>query len=107
MTDPEQHDADEQIGAVSASPADRPATSTRHTRLLGAAVAVLVVVLLATSAFLWDRSRRLDDELTATRQQVTQMRDGVASFKKCVNVYMQTIGQWSTDVNSRYNYRFC
>jgi hypothetical protein len=31
----------------------------------------------------------------------------VATFKKCVNVYMQTIGTWSNDVSSRYNYRYC
>ena len=109
MTDPDAQDDADPIGAGSAStPAGATSTTAnRRTRLIGAAVAVLVVALLATSALLWTRSRHLDDQLAGMRHQVTEMRDGVATFKKCVNVYMRTIGTWSSDVNSRYNFRYC
>ena len=68
---------------------------------------MLVVVLLATSALLWARSRHLDDQVTGMRHQVTQMHDSVTTFKKCVNTYMRTVGDWSSNVSNGYRYRYC
>jgi hypothetical protein len=107
MTDPNAHEAADETDAAAASTPNGPLHSARRTRVIGAAVAVLVAVLIATSALLWARSRDLDDQVAGMRHQVTQMRDGVTTFKKCVNVYMRTVGNWSSDVNSGYKYRYC
>jgi hypothetical protein len=118
MNQPEVDDARaDESGAVPAS--------GRRTRFRGsvAVVAVMVVMLIGlgvVSETLWSRTRGLEREVAMLQRDRASRPAGVADaanaevtsgdldkFKTCVNAYMRTIGVWSANVESKYEYNFC
>jgi hypothetical protein len=49
----------------------------------------------------------LPDAPASTGGGVNAVKSDIATFKKCVNLYMDTIGAWSSNVESRFDYTFC
>ncbi len=81
---------------------------------------VMVIGLGVVSATLWSRTRGLERDVAMLQRDRASSPIGVAEaagaevtsgdlekFKACVNTYMRTIGVWSTNIASKYEYNFC
>ncbi len=86
---------------------------------------VMLIGLGVVSESLWSRTRGLEREVAMLQRDRASTPAGVAeaagpevagaevtsadleAFKTCVNTYMRTIGVWSANVGSKYEYNFC
>lgn len=51
--------------------------------------------------------RSLSGQIEEVADQVSDNEFAIDDLQRCVNEYMDTIGSWSSNVNSRYTYYYC
>lgn len=122
MNQPEVDDA-------RADESDAVSASGRRARFRGSVavvtvMAVLLIGLGVVAETLWSRTRGLEREVAMLQRDRSTGSAGDAAgtgptasgdvtqaelteFKDCVNDYMRTIGVWSANVGSKYQYKYC
>ena len=77
---------------------------------------IAIAALVGITGLLWSRTSDLQDTVATMQRDARALEaeggaksDAVAikALTTCVNSYMKTIGDWSSNVNDRYNYNYC
>ena len=120
MNQPEVDEARaDESDAVSAPGA--PSRRSRGVVAMRALMAVVLVTFGVVAGTLWTRTRDLEREVATIQRDARARPTGVTGpaagdsattvdltkFKTCVNDYMRTVGVWSANVGSSYQYKFC